>query len=76
MLSYNMDLAMYLGNMKSTLKVFLDSNPTVQCVFIGVRKDDPYGNIMKEFQETDGDWPKVMRVHPLLDWEYSDVFDF
>ncbi|KAJ3253355.1 3'-phosphoadenosine 5'-phosphosulfate sulfotransferase [Boothiomyces macroporosus] len=71
-----MDLATYLGNMKDTLKVFLDSNPIVQCVFIGVRKDDPYGNIMKEFQPTDGDWPKTMRVHPLLDWEYADIWDF
>ncbi|KAJ3324136.1 3'-phosphoadenosine 5'-phosphosulfate sulfotransferase [Boothiomyces sp. JEL0866] len=68
-----MDLATYLGNMKDTLKVFLDSNPIIQCVFIGVRKDDPYGNIMKEFQPTDGDWPKTMRVHPLLDWEYADA---
>ena len=25
------------------------------------------------FSPTDGDWPKVMRVHPILDWSYKQV---
>lgn len=25
---------------------------------------------------TDRDWPQVMRISPLLDWHYSDIWDY
>ena len=25
---------------------------------------------------TDTDWPQFMRVHPVIDWSYSDIWDF
>lgn len=27
-------------------------------------------------QMTDSDWPQVMRVSPLLDWHYSEIWDY
>lgn len=25
---------------------------------------------------TDADWPQFMRISPLLDWHYSDIWDY
>ena len=31
---------------------------------------------MSYFSPTDGDWPRVMRVHPVLDWAFPQVWSF
>ena len=31
---------------------------------------------LSHFSPTDGDWPRVMRVHPVLDWSYGQVWAF
>ena len=58
---------------------------------LGVREGDPGSSYISTFSPTDGDWPKVwtantihcsnhtfkmMRVHPVLAWQYSDVWTF
>ncbi|SPO38750.1 related to FAD1  len=48
----------------------------IQCVFIGTRRDDPHGPSLSARSWTDADWPRVERIHPILTWEYKDVWDF
>merc|ERR1719492_540929 len=43
---------------------------------LGVRVGDPGSAYVSYFSPTDGDWPAVMRVHPVLDWSYAQVWAF
>ena len=37
---------------------------------------DPGSQYQSQFSPTDGDWPSVMRVNPILNWDYSYVWTF
>ena len=58
------------------LSSMLSSDPAVQATVLGVRKGDPGADRMDNFSPTDGDWPRVIRVNPILAWEYSHVWRF
>jgi FAD synthetase len=61
---------------KSSLSKLLEINPKTDAVLIGVRRTDPYCEKMKFFEPTSEGWPTCMRVNPLLDWSYEDVWNF
>ena len=42
----------------------------------GRRDGDPGANYQDSFSPTDGDWPRIMRVNPILKWRYQDVWRF
>ena len=43
---------------------------------MGVRRNDPGSENQDYFSPTDPSWPYIMRVNPILDWSYSDVWKF
>ncbi|BGP14229.1 hypothetical protein JCM10213_005880 [Rhodosporidiobolus nylandii] len=86
---YNLDLEAREGGMKEVLQGYLDARPAqsegegerkggsrVKAVFVGVRRNDPHGATLTPLCPTDPSWPAFMRVHPILDWSYSDVWAF
>ncbi|KAI8903109.1 hypothetical protein EDD86DRAFT_215363 [Gorgonomyces haynaldii] len=73
---YNLDIMKIQGPMKNALQVFLDSNRLTRAVLIGTRKGDPYSDKMTDFMPTDPSWPQTMRVHPILDWNYKQIWDY
>merc|ERR1719431_700123 len=74
--SYNLSNSAFEGPMKPGLAKMLENDPNVVATFLGVRQGDPGSQYMDTFSPTDGDWPKVIRVNPILSWKYSDIWSF
>lgn len=65
------------SSLKEGFEHYLKSvNTKVKVIVVGIRHADPYGSKLQYEQETDHNWPKFMRVHPILHWRYVDVWDF
>lgn len=60
--------------MKPALRSYLDEHPRIKAVFVGTRRTDPHGKKLTHFDETDGDWPRFMRIHPVVDWCYVAIW--
>lgn len=73
---YNLDVQELPGPIKTGLAAYLKEAPQIQAALIGVRRTDPYSASLSAFQVTDEGWPPVMRVSPILDWRYADVWTF
>lgn len=53
-----------------------DKGSGVRAFFVGTRRGDPHGARLGERTPTDEGWPCFMRVHPILEWRYADVWAF
>lgn len=82
---YNLELVTIEGDMKHALDVYIDrkgkakegtNDSKIKAVIVGTRRNDPHGATLETFQMTDPGWPELMRVHPILDWSYAQVWDF
>ncbi|RYP15894.1 hypothetical protein DL765_005428 [Monosporascus sp. GIB2] len=76
---YRLDLTTSDRPMKAALTEYLGaSGPgrAVRAVFVGTRRPDPHGAALSHFDETDHDWPRFMRIHPVIDWHYREVWGF
>ncbi|KAJ2132851.1 3'-phosphoadenosine 5'-phosphosulfate sulfotransferase [Coemansia sp. RSA 353] len=73
---YNLDLVEKQGPMRQGLQSFKQDYPQSQAIFVGTRKDDPYSSKLSAFSPTDSDWPQFMRVNPVLDWTFEDIWAY
>lgn len=63
--------------MKDAFREYLDdSGRGVQAILVGTRRTDPHGAKLSDFDMTDRGWPNFMRVHPVLEWHYAEVWTF
>ncbi|KAJ6238198.1 fad synthase [Anaeramoeba flamelloides] len=54
----------------------LKNNPSRKAIFIGTRVADLKGRKQEIFAPTDGDWPEAMRISPIMQWHYSNVWEY
>lgn len=74
--AYSLTLTRSPLAMRAALSAYLSTNPSLRAVFVGTRRTDPHGSSLSPFDETDGDWPRFMRVHPVLEWHYAEIWAF
>lgn len=63
--------------MKDCLSEMKISNPSINSILLGTRRSDgAYFKQMQAFAPTDGNWPEFMRINPILDWTFSEIWYF
>jgi 3'-phosphoadenosine 5'-phosphosulfate sulfotransferase (PAPS reductase)/FAD synthetase len=60
--------------MKASFRQYLLDRPTVKAIFVGTWRTDPHGALLTHFDETDHGWPPFMRIHPVIDWHYAEIW--
>ncbi|KAK9481363.1 hypothetical protein V1514DRAFT_323622 [Lipomyces japonicus] len=73
---YSLDLIRLPGPIKQAFERFLHAKPHVRAIMVGTRRTDPNGHDLAGFNPTDHGWPEFMRVHPVVDWTYAEVWHF
>ncbi|XP_023334165.1 FAD synthase [Eurytemora carolleeae] len=75
-LKYKLENKTISHPMKAALKQLLEEDKDVKATVLGTRDGDPGAQYQDAFSPTDGDWPRIMRVNPILKWRYQDVWTF
>ncbi|XP_043804724.1 uncharacterized protein LOC110627543 isoform X3 [Manihot esculenta] len=72
---YGLQLDIISLDFKCGLESLLKANP-IKAIFLGVRIGDPTAVGQEQFSPSSPGWPPFMRVNPILDWSYRDVWAF
>jgi FAD synthetase len=71
---YSLALLEYAKPMKAAFADYLKDTPSVKAILVGTRRTDPHGEHLKHFDPTDSGWPAFVRIHPVIDWHYVDIW--
>lgn len=73
---YSIRLCEYSTSLKEAFAQFIRDHPTVKAILSGVRRTDPFSAQLQHCQFTDNGWPHFLRIHPILDWSYAQVWEY
>ncbi|KAJ1301166.1 hypothetical protein OPQ81_003577 [Rhizoctonia solani] len=76
--AYNLRLVRVSGSMRVALQAYLDTKEGqgVEAVLVGTRRNDPHGGKLDFLQHCDPGWPNLLRVHPIINWSYAQVWEY
>lgn len=74
--TYHLTLSRHPHPMRSAFSAYLAAHPTIHAIFVGTRRTDPHGGALTAFDATDRGWPEFMRIHPVVEWRYAEVWAF
>ncbi|KAL8516713.1 hypothetical protein ACS0TY_015101 [Phlomoides rotata] len=73
--TYKLQMDIIRLDFKSGLEALLKTTP-IRAIFLGVRIGDPTAVGQEQFSPSSPGWPPFMRVNPILDWSYRDIWAF
>lgn len=73
---FALDLFPIKSGMREGFEYYLKEKPQVEAIVVGVRRIDPYGAYLNEFQRTDHGWPDFVRVNSVLEWTTPEIWYF
>ncbi|KAJ5102368.1 hypothetical protein NUU61_004590 [Penicillium alfredii] len=62
--------------LRSSFEDYLNRHPGIRAIFVGTRRTDPHGARLTHFDRTDRGWPDFVRIHPVIDWHYAEIWAF
>ncbi|KAJ5148219.1 hypothetical protein N7526_001571 [Penicillium atrosanguineum] len=79
--AYHLSITKYTTSPpKTTIRTvfddYLQRHPDIKAIFVGIRRTDPHGAKLTHFDRTDHGWPDFMRIHPMIDWHYAEIWAF
>ncbi|CAK7898449.1 flavin adenine dinucleotide synthase [[Candida] anglica] len=75
-LQYHLNAVVIKDSLKEGFDTYLKAKPEIKAIIVGIRRSDPYGSTLEYEQVTDHNWPKFLRIHPILHWDYVHIWDF
>ncbi|KAI8989630.1 hypothetical protein BD414DRAFT_484741 [Trametes punicea] len=62
--------------MRRALELYKARFPHIEAILIGTRRGDPHGATLGFRNLTDPGWPQFVRVNPIINWSYADVWAY
>lgn len=73
---YHLNPIIIKATLREGFEKYLKHNPKIKAIVVGIRRSDPYGKRLASEQMTDHKWPRFLRIHPILEWTYTEIWDF
>ncbi|XP_031370204.1 FAD synthase-like isoform X2 [Apis dorsata] len=73
---YDLELIKKKYPMRLALCSLLNERTNIKASLMGMRKGDPGSENLEAFTPTDPNWPNLIRVNPILNWSYDQVWKF
>jgi len=72
---YGINIEKYHNKIKEDLETLV-RDESVSTILIGNRNTDPYSASLKHVENSSPGWPDFTRIHPIIDWDYHEVWRF